>query len=112
MQHPQHPWQSWRDRWVKQLEGKPRPIPLPHNAPPTPPSDVPALVKRPKEPKAAAAADGDPFDSFTEADADALLSVGEDILNIHQDNTTDAWKKWSRDFDVSTSLSTLLCKSS
>lgn len=60
MQHPQHPWQSWRDRWVKQLKGKPRPFPLPHEAPPTPPSDAPVassaapLAARPKvSPKAA-----------------------------------------------------------
>lgn len=59
-------------------------------------------MERSKEPKVAAdaAVDRDPFESFTEADADALLSVGEDILNIHQDNMKHAWKKWSHEFDV------------
>ncbi|KAK4695772.1 hypothetical protein P7C71_g2030, partial [Lecanoromycetidae sp. Uapishka_2] len=86
--------------WVQKTPQKLGGTRVPHNAPPTPPSDVPAVVKRPVEPKAATAgADVDPFDSFTEADADALLAVGEDILNIHQDNTVAAWKKWSKDFD-------------
>lgn len=54
MQYPQHPWQSWRDRWIKQLKGRPRPFPLPNDAPPTPPSDAPVatgaapLAARPK----------------------------------------------------------------
>ena len=28
---------------------------------------------------------------------------GDDILNIHPDNITEAWESWTRDHDVSTS---------
>ncbi|KAH0545234.1 hypothetical protein FGG08_000688 [Glutinoglossum americanum] len=36
--NPRHPWQSWRDRWVKQLSQRPAPPQHPAN-PPTPPAD-------------------------------------------------------------------------
>ncbi|KAF2494699.1 hypothetical protein BU16DRAFT_45692 [Lophium mytilinum] len=39
--NPRHPWQSWRDRYVKQLQYKPPPGCAPTNGPLSPPSDVP-----------------------------------------------------------------------
>jgi hypothetical protein len=38
--HPQHPWQSWRDRYLKQLKDRPLSyFGIPNNAPPTPPDE-------------------------------------------------------------------------
>jgi hypothetical protein len=38
--YPQHPWQSWRDRYRKQLKDRPpSSFGLPNNAPPTPPNE-------------------------------------------------------------------------
>jgi hypothetical protein len=39
-QYPRHTWQSWRDRWLKQLRNRPpSAFMIPDNAPPSPPSD-------------------------------------------------------------------------
>jgi hypothetical protein len=39
-QHPRHTWQSWRDRYLKQLKDRPPTgLAVPENAPPSPPSD-------------------------------------------------------------------------
>jgi hypothetical protein len=39
-QHPRHTWQSWRDRYHKQLKNRPpSAFNIPDNAPPSPPSD-------------------------------------------------------------------------
>ncbi|KAF1953804.1 hypothetical protein CC80DRAFT_494384 [Byssothecium circinans] len=49
-QHPQHPWQSWRDRYLKQLRNRPpSAFNIPNNAPPSPPTDEP--VERTPAPK-------------------------------------------------------------
>jgi uncharacterized protein YifE (UPF0438 family) len=41
--HPRHTWQSWRDRYLKQLRDRPpSAFNIPDNAPPSPPSDEPA----------------------------------------------------------------------
>jgi hypothetical protein len=38
--YPQHPWQSWRDRYRKQLKDRPpSSFGIPNNAPPTPPNE-------------------------------------------------------------------------
>ncbi|KAF2123926.1 hypothetical protein P153DRAFT_371245 [Dothidotthia symphoricarpi CBS 119687] len=38
--YPRHPWQSWRDRYLKQLRTRPpSAFNIPDNAPPSPPSD-------------------------------------------------------------------------
>ncbi|CAO2647617.1 Nn.00g085390.m01.CDS01 [Neocucurbitaria sp. VM-36] len=38
--YPRHPWQSWRDRYLKQLRARPpSAFNIPDNAPPSPPSD-------------------------------------------------------------------------
>lgn len=40
IQYPRHPWQSWRDRYIKQLQNRPpSAFNIPHNPPPSPPSD-------------------------------------------------------------------------
>lgn len=77
----------------------PRPAFVATNAPPTPPHDPPpaeesnhSQVKRPEE-----QADK----PFSAEDVKTLLSLGEDILNIHPDNTVEAWVKWAQEHDVS-----------
>jgi len=52
-QYPRHPWQSWRDRYLKQLRTRPpSAFNIPDNAPPSPPSDNPP-TKRPRPAPAA-----------------------------------------------------------
>lgn len=38
---------------------------------------------------------------FSAEDVKTLLSVGEDILKIHPDNTDEAWETWAYKHDVS-----------
>jgi hypothetical protein len=48
IQYPRHPWQSWRDRYLKQLRTRPpSSFNIPANAPPSPPSDNPPKRKTP-----------------------------------------------------------------
>ncbi len=101
MKHPQHPWQSWRDHYRKSMKGRVRPIYPPNNAPPTPPSEFPATDSGFGQ--RAAAHDEfmeDYFDDFSEKDENALLEVGQDILNISEENLAAAWTRWSNEEDV------------
>ena len=67
------------------------------DAPPTPPSDHPPpqsdneMVRtlKPKRSK------------FSKEDAEALLLIGEDILDIAPDRVDDAWEAWATHHDVS-----------
>ena len=74
---------------------------LPHNAPPTPPSDVPQTAGSSKNPPTTSDTAEDDHRSFSDDDAEALMAVGDDILKILPDNIPDAWESWTRDFDVS-----------
>ena len=76
---------------------------LPHNAPPTPPSDIPQTAESSKNPATASNTAEDNHRSFSDEDAEALMVVGDDILNIYPDNVPEAWESWTRDFDVSRS---------
>ncbi|KAL6714467.1 hypothetical protein ACLMJK_007891 [Lecanora helva] len=101
--HPQHPWQSWRDRWIKQLKGKP--CPFPQNTPPTPPSEPPAakpkpVVKTPeRSPKKIRRTDPD-LESFDEKDVEDLIKYGDEILDIDPDNLDSAWEVWANNYEV------------
>ncbi|KAL9099473.1 MAG: hypothetical protein Q9163_005036 [Psora crenata] len=97
--HPQHPWQSWRDRYRKFLKGKPRPYAVPHNAPPTPPLDFNAAQSKQEELRAASHAPQDASPDFTEEDAQSLMDVGEDILNVRPERKGEAWRSWVDDID-------------
>jgi hypothetical protein len=47
-QYPRHTWQSWRDRYIKQLRNRPpSAFNIPDDAPPSPPLDDPAERTRP-----------------------------------------------------------------
>ena len=74
---------------------------LPHNAPPTPPSDVPQTTESSKNHTTTSDTAEDDHRSFLDDHAEALMAVGDDILNIHPENISDAWESWTRDFDVS-----------
>ena len=79
------------------------PFPLPHNAPPTPPFDVPQTTESSKNRAITSdSVEGD-HQSFSDDDAEALMSNGDDILDIHPDNITEAWASWTRKYDVSRS---------
>ncbi|MCJ1245299.1 hypothetical protein MMC30_002503 [Trapelia coarctata] len=91
--NPRHPWQSWRDRWVKYL----RPAHVPNNAPPTPPNDhaevntaqpVSTQPVATQAPQAAGTA-------FTGEDAKALLGTAKDILNVHPSQRAESWQAWA-----------------
>lgn len=101
MQNPRHTWQSWRDRWVKYLKKTPGPAFVPTNAPPTPPSDQPTTEDPTQLQVKAQETQGNKL--FSEEDANTLLDMGEDILNIypHPENIEDAWEKWAQEHDVS-----------
>ena len=95
-ENSRHPWQSWRDRWIRHLKGRPRPALVPANAPPTPPSDHPPpqsdieMSRRPQQEKS----------TFSNEDAEALLEIGEDILNIQPEGIEYAWEAWASKHDV------------
>ena len=76
---------------------------LPHNAPLTPPSDVPQITESSKNRATTSDTAEDDHRSFSDEDAEALMLVGDDISNIHPDNITEAWESWTRDCDVSRS---------
>ncbi|KAL8822695.1 MAG: hypothetical protein Q9191_006575 [Dirinaria sp. TL-2023a] len=99
-QNARHTWQSWRDRWVKTLKGTPRPPFVPTNAPPTPPSDY----QPPQSDIEMVRASGRKRAVFTEVDAEVLLEVGADILNIRPEKADEAWEKFASKQDVSSVL--------
>ena len=101
MKHPQHPWQSWRDRWVRQLKGKPCPFGVAHNAPPTPPSDSMSVTEAPRALQSSHATSEFAFGSFTRKDVESLMQFGDDILNIEPEKKEDAWRAWAQSSNVS-----------
>ena len=70
---------------------------MPDNAPLTPPSDHPPpqtdveMLRSRRGVKP----------SFSDVDKTALLSQGEDILNVDPENKTAAWEAWAMNRDVS-----------
>ena len=88
------------------MKGKPRPFSLPHNAPPTPPSDhvtidPPAVTGNTPSSRAQPSLNENELDSFDEEDAEALIANGDDILKIHPDNVIEAWRTWAEANNVS-----------
>ncbi|KAI9665995.1 MAG: hypothetical protein M1821_003930 [Bathelium mastoideum] len=94
-EHPRHPWQSWRDRYVKYLQHKP-----PHgcqSTPTTPSSSFPgkSKVKLNKQPsgrverqptpqveEATCTSWSEQYGEFTQEDFDELLAQASDISDI------------------------------
>ena len=98
--HPQHPWQSWRDRYIKKLKGRPRPYAVPHNAPPTPPADLQISSEHVSEAPLETNMSKDGGTKFTDYEARSLMAVGADIMRIDPERVAEAWKGWARDNDV------------
>ncbi|KAL8722290.1 MAG: hypothetical protein Q9225_001195 [Loekoesia sp. 1 TL-2023] len=88
LQNPRHTWQSWRDRWVKTLKNLPRSAFISEKAPPTPPAEQIAEANEPPRPWETA------HKPFSKDDAEDLLKVGDDIMNILPDRLGEAWSKW------------------
>lgn len=119
--YPRHTWQSWRDRYLKQLRNRPpSAFNIPDNAPPSPPSDVivesTVKTERPKKatpekiiPAAAPSTIGPPsrtggrenytvrdFDSlFNKKDWEELYAFVEEIQSRTGDEYTAAWAAWA-----------------
>ena len=90
IQYPQHPWQSWRDRFIKKLKGRPPPSTVLENGPPTPPLDTPIIHPQPdRHHQHASSSTGKP--PFTEEDAQWLLAEAEHISKIPPAKLPEAW---------------------
>ncbi|KAL9012911.1 MAG: hypothetical protein Q9173_002352 [Seirophora scorigena] len=90
IQNPRHTFQSWRDRWVKYLKDRPRSAFISQEAPPTPPAEPSVDAKASSKPATPQQARPKPF---SKADAETLLSVGHDIMNILPENANEAWTR-------------------
>ena len=84
------------------MKGRARPIYPPHNAPPTPPLEVAnvdtGLGQR--DYVQLEMTQGE-FDEFSEGDEEALMEVGQDIMDISQENLAAAWTRWANQVNVS-----------
>ncbi|KAF2260688.1 hypothetical protein CC78DRAFT_584593 [Lojkania enalia] len=94
--YPRHTWQSWRDRYLKQLRDRSSPAFIPSsNAPSSPPSDRPAeqvapkraASKRPESP-ARASADGSSNDQSRQAAASRMNGASR-IDSASEDHAVD-----------------------
>ncbi|KAL8786656.1 MAG: hypothetical protein Q9213_002685 [Squamulea squamosa] len=94
--NPRHTWQSWRDRWVKTLKDLPRSAFISQDVPPTPPVDQ--TIEPVRSPRTTEE-QNIRRKPFTEDDARELLSLGDDIENIHPDEKQLAWSKWAENHD-------------
>jgi hypothetical protein len=120
--HPRHTWQSWRDRYLKQLRDRPpSAFNIPDNAPPSPPLDEPAdpeyasiptikkeqnFVPKKVEPllKEVGGPGRDWGKIYTVDDFDALFDTDDweqlyanvnEIKGCPDDRYTAAWKSWA-----------------
>ncbi|MCJ1309809.1 hypothetical protein MMC25_003470 [Agyrium rufum] len=89
--YQQHPWQSWRDRWVKVLSKRPRPVPVVETS----------NTGSAKKAKLAATATiktevSVPTErDYTQEDYDILLKHAPDILEIEPTKVGEAWQAWA-----------------
>ncbi|KAI4125849.1 MAG: hypothetical protein LQ347_005213, partial [Umbilicaria vellea] len=93
-----HPWQAWRDRWIKQLHDKPRPAPAPRQDSPSVHSDQGVKVNTVKKEENVLGESNKQMAMFSPKDVKNLLGHAEDILNILPENLTDAWANWASEF--------------
>lgn len=94
-----HPWQSWRDRYVKHLRHHPQPSFAVSNARPPATSIQPLIVIESKKPQNGEIEKLKRTKDFSKEDAIALYDRGEDILEIAPDNIKNAWEDWALKFD-------------
>lgn len=128
LQDPRHTFQSWRDRWVKQLQQLPHPdlalddtIPGPVHerngiqtnkkpsiagsrvSPVIPPSSRSAQKshnRRLSPAPALSRKSTSSGQSFTEEDCDLLWDEYEDIMNIDETLFIDAWEAWAEKVSI------------
>ena len=83
------------------MKGKARPIYPPNNAPPTPPSEFPAIQSGPTQSAVVQHETiEDAFDRFSESDKDALMEQGQHILDVPAEDLPAAWARWADEKDV------------
>lgn len=80
-QYPNHPWQSWRHRWIKKLRTLPRPV-----TGKTPDREI-------GQEQAQSSAT-----PFTSEDKQMLLDGAEDILNVDPSKENEAWSRFAEDY--------------
>ncbi|CAI6332202.1 unnamed protein product [Periconia digitata] len=121
-QHPQHPWQSWRDRYVKQLRHRPpSAFNIPDNALPSPPTDEsknkPKTAARPALEQGAASslekvtstnnkniALGELEKLFSSGDWEEMYAFKEEITNLEGEEHINAWKSFAEKRSQSATL--------
>ncbi|KAH8707523.1 hypothetical protein GQ44DRAFT_691327 [Phaeosphaeriaceae sp. PMI808] len=116
--YPRHTWQSWRDRYLKQLQTRPpSAFNIPDNAPPSPPTDAPAEEAPPRAANKAGsrikgkakvkATTSYTVDELAEAfDADDWdeLYAFVDLIDATREGGRydDAWVQWAKNQDNQT----------
>ncbi|SLM36990.1 TRF2-interacting telomeric protein/Rap1, C-terminal [Lasallia pustulata] len=90
-----HPWQAWRDRWIKNLQDKPRPAPIPRRRSPAAGSDRAVGVDITKQRKHILGKNKEQATEFSQEDLESLLGEAEGILNILPERLSDAWAAWA-----------------
>lgn len=100
LQNSRHPWQAWRDRWIKQLHDKPRPAPAPRQDSPSVHSDQGVKVNTVKKEENVLGESNKQMAMFSPKDVKNLLGHAEDILNILPENLTDAWANWASEVSL------------
>ncbi|KAI4200023.1 MAG: hypothetical protein LQ346_002454 [Caloplaca aetnensis] len=90
--NPRHTWQSWRDRWVKNLKDLPRSPFISQGAPPTPPAEHSIEVRQPLRPANPQKIGPKPF---SKVDAEDLISNGESLTEVPPENLDEAWLAWA-----------------
>ncbi|KAI9796427.1 MAG: hypothetical protein M1835_004092 [Candelina submexicana] len=102
--NPRHPWQSWRDRWVKQLSHRPPPASRSESLPPSPTSEEQPnghlgstratplrnshQARSPSYPRVELVVKRL---NFTEEDVKLLLDMAGDVEKIQPDRCEEAW---------------------
>ncbi|KAF9697883.1 hypothetical protein EKO04_004405 [Ascochyta lentis] len=116
--YPRHTWQSWRDRYLKQLQNRPpSAFNIPDNAPPSLPSDQSSRVAAPVERKTAlvknkerAVSTSDEYTvdqlvlTFTTEDLEELHAFVEHIDSFSHDPLSyqNSWANWAENKDNQT----------
>ena len=95
-QNPRHPWQSWRDRFVKYLKGTRPDFSVQH---------IPVLEHRTVEREPKNRRDKLPNKStrkvdFTSEERNLLYELGKDILEIDPAQIKAEWEMWTTKYDV------------
>ncbi len=98
LQNPRHPWQSWRDRWIKHLSSRPRPTQAGEDTSRAPKAKEESSANKAFDRKQDRVSKDRRKDKvkFTADDALTLLGHSEDILDIDTNNLPDAWAKYAK----------------